>query len=690
MWQKKQKRHSGYSDFFESMQSPWLLLGLTVFCLLIILVSIFLEYQARERDYYRLLEKQAVLLINTVKRSTQSAITAAASIEEEMNSRLLAHLRLMDEIDFLPEETGKKQKTWILETNIQALFIYDAAGNLKFSLSKDTKMVAPIPDSDIQSWQQSASGDTVITWIDQNNPTQDRLIARVRRQQGGFIIAVVGDEQIRELKQILGIGYFLKRFQQEENIEYIVIQTSQTIVAGSFKPGQISGFSADPLLQSVLEGESIHTRTRRIEERLLFEAISPFRLQGFPFGVLRLGLSMEEVESLRKDNQRRLILFSVVLFIVGFIMMQVLATMRHRRLLSHELRLLQAYTNTILENLSSGVISINQRGDILTVNKRAGSLLPNRMGIFPGMSYTRLPDSLRDSVEQCLTPGKESFHSTNKGWINFQGEKRLLSIQTSLITEDENSKTCVLLLDDITDEMRLTEQINRNQKLTAMRNLAMSVAHEIKNPLNAIQLLLELVRKRTKTQMDDSIQNYLDTVNGEIHRISRIIEQYLRFSRPPTLNLTQISFPDLMDEVAQILGPQLRQRHIGLLLEIGKHETIHADPNLMRQVFINLIKNAEEASQDMGEIHIVGETQLPYYQIQISDRGSGIRPDDLESIFDLHFTTKENGTGIGLSVVQQIIEAHGGSISVRSVPGEGTQIILLLPFGEPENSESIE
>ena len=360
----------------------------------------------------------------------------------------------------------------------------------------------------------------------------------------------------------MGIGYFLKRFQSEKNIEYVLIQNSETIVAGSFNGYNISSFSNDPLLNALSTQDSIHSRIVNYGGQLIFETISPFKLYDQPFGVLRLGLSMNEYHRLKKTVNQRFFIFSAALVVFGLIFINFLISYRHRKLLLRDLSSLNDYTNTVLENLASGVISVDQKGQVQTVNKQALQLLNTNSKEVIHKSFTVLPSPFRDAIAQKLYNGTdENLHSKHE--YTASGRNICVALRINIINEENDNKTCVLLIDDVTDQTQLEEQVRKNQRLTAMRNLASAVAHEIMNPLNAIKLIVDLIKKKNKSLMGTATYDqHLTTVQNEIQRISAIVDQYLRFARSPEMNLTSVNFPDLMNEITSLYESPLKEKNI--------------------------------------------------------------------------------------------------------------------------------
>jgi PAS domain S-box-containing protein len=647
--------------------------------------STYYEYRARRSDYLSLLERQATLFINAISSSTQNALSTAETIENEFSSQILSSLKIIEKIDQRMELSESQFEELLQISNLEVLYVYDSEGNLTFFTAKDTSSLNPIPSYIIQSKLRNAFSDTILAIYDYENPESDRLIAFVNRRKGGLFAATIGQKQIQSLRSALGIGYFLKRFQSEENIEYILIQNSQTIVAGSFEGFSISPFSKDPQLKKVLDENKTNYRILDYNGQLIFETISPFYMDDTSFGVLRLGLSMEELESLIEDTQKGLYLFFAVLIVFGLVFANFLINYRHRKLLRRDLERLQDYTNTILDNLSNGVISIDKNGIIQSINKQALKLLEMDSASVMYNYFAVLPLTFQDCIANCLSLDKATQSIKEKVAISKNGHKKFLALTANLLKRGNEDKTCILVVSDITDQLQLEEQIRRNQRLTATRNLAFSVAHEVKNPLNSLKLLIDLIQKKYKPSEDvDTYSHYLSTIYDEINRIRDIIEQYLRYSRPPSLTLTLVNFPELIDEVSTLFAPQLRERNIVFRKDLQPHQPIKGDRNQLKQVFINLIKNAQEAIEHSGEISITGKVFNSYYEIRVKDDGKGVPEKDLDSIFDLHFTTKPNGNGVGLTVVLQIIMAHNAKINVESEEGHGTTFVLQFTL---ENSK---
>ncbi len=253
------------------------------------------------------------MFINSLSSSVQNAITAADRIESDMNDRIIANVKIMESMDQRNPLSKDELERMLQISGMEALHVYYEDGKLLQQVTKDPLKIYAILFPVINARIKKSLPDTILTLYDETRIDNEFMVAFVSRKNGGLIVAIISTEAIQSLRSTLDIGYYLKRFQVEKNIEYVLIQNSETIVAGSFNGYKISSFSKDPLLYTVLTQDSIQLRIVHYDQQPIFETISPFKLYDQPFGVLRLGLSMSEYQRLRKDINKRLLIFGAAL-----------------------------------------------------------------------------------------------------------------------------------------------------------------------------------------------------------------------------------------------------------------------------------------------------------------------------------------------------------------------------------------
>jgi signal transduction histidine kinase len=238
-----------------------------------------------------------------------------------------------------------------------------------------------------------------------------------------------------------------------------------------------------------------------------------------------------------------------------------------------------------------------------------------------------------------------------------------------------------ILIEDVTEREKLHGQLAEYEKLSALSQLALGAAHEINNPLLGISSYLELLRDEAA---EDAKKQEIEVVLENVYRISETIRGLLNFARPSPPQFTKVNINQLVDDTLSFLShqPIFRSIRVEKVLPAGLPQ-ITADLNQVRQVLTNMFINAAQSMPGGGDLR--AETAKVKFQeliqIQISDTGVGIPPENLKKIFDPFFTTKKSqGTGLGLSISLSYIKSHGGEISVRSEVGKGTTFSILLPI----------
>jgi len=235
--------------------------------------------------------------------------------------------------------------------------------------------------------------------------------------------------------------------------------------------------------------------------------------------------------------------------------------------------------------------------------------------------------------------------------------------------------------DRILREVRLMEEdTRRSERLTSMGLLAAGVAHEIRNPLNSISIIIQRLKAEFTTVEDNEIfRDYLSTVKKEISRISYIIEQFLRYARPAKLKLTNVNAEVIIREVLNVVGEKARADDITFNSEIEPDVTCKYDHDQMKQALLNIVLNALEACKKNGVVTIKAEKKKGAILMHVMDTGDGIPKEILPKIFDPYFTTKKTGNGLGLSEVHRIITAHGGKITAENNKSGGAVFHLYIP-----------
>ena len=239
--------------------------------------------------------------------------------------------------------------------------------------------------------------------------------------------------------------------------------------------------------------------------------------------------------------------------------------------------------------------------------------------------------------------------------------------------------------------MRDKNRGNENKHLRELEELSRltgQLAHEIKNPLSTIKINLKLIAEELETSRDGEQQftralRKIAVIQKEADRLEQILEGFLRYVDRSKLQLASVDINELVSDMVDFYSPQAHSRSITIRAVLCRQPLVcKADADMLKEVILNLFLNAQQAMSGAGELMVKTNKQGKDAVIQISDTGSGIDPDKLPNIFDAYYSTRPEGSGLGLATARKIVEAHNGTISVDSEPGKGTLFTIKLPLLE--------
>jgi signal transduction histidine kinase len=260
---------------------------------------------------------------------------------------------------------------------------------------------------------------------------------------------------------------------------------------------------------------------------------------------------------------------------------------------------------------------------------------------------------------------------------------RRVQVSLDFIQERGTPIGALLTMRDTESVRRIEDEIEISRRLSASGRLTRGVAHEVKNPINAIVLHLQLLQNKLR-QDDPETRRHMDIIGNEIHRLDRVVQILVDFTRPRDLRLEDVDLRKILESVAVLAAPDAARHDVQLVQELSDEDEalmVRADSDLMKQAILNLVLNGVQSMNNGGTLTIKARREDEMIVAEIMDQGCGIPPDAQEKIFELYFTTKgaEGGSGIGLAQTYQIMQWHYGSIEFDSIVGAGTTFRLRLP-----------
>ena len=428
---------------------------------------------------------------------------------------------------------------------------------------------------------------------------------------------------------------------------------------------------------------------RPIPEASLFGRI-PYRLIASVLLIVALAVTVILLFSLeQRQSHRDLMLFTLLVFLVSAGGIAAVITFLHDDSTRNTLEEVKGLARNILQSIPTGVLTVNRSGVITAVNPTAEAVLKRSAADLLGNSYETVfakGETIREVLDGALGDHR---HVSQKDLPYEGGNRGLQTIRVSTVElkEDDGQPAGVLLqAQDVTEWLGLEQRVRVAEKLAALHTLSAGVAHELRNPLSAMDLNLHLLEEELKEQgiPTNRTAHYLRVLNAECRRLSGILDNFMKFARPGSVGLHEVDVQRVIEHIASLMRFEAEERKIHLERTIENDlPPVLGDETQISQVLVNIVVNAFHATEGGGRCHITADAPIAdgkrWVEISVRDTGVGISEDALPRLFEPFYTTKSSGTGLGLAIAYRIMQDHGGSISISSAPGSGTVVALKFP-----------
>jgi len=337
--------------------------------------------------------------------------------------------------------------------------------------------------------------------------------------------------------------------------------------------------------------------------------------------------------------------------------------------------------DSVMAGLEDGLLLFTRDARAVMVSPAAEKFLGAPAGQFIGRKVTDIFPAGHPLRAALRIEGDELSEVASETELETaQGTKRV-GVSVQAIQEDGERMGALVTLRDLDSLESINTQLQVSERLAALGRITAGVAHEVKNPLNSMRLWLENLKESLPKEQESGAQDAVRVLDKEIDRLDMVVKRFLDFTRPMEVRLEATHLAELLKEVMQVAQPQLQKANVQVaqLLPIDVPE-VYVDRALLKQAVLNLVLNAAEAMPNGGQLRVVLSRRGEMAEITVGDTGKGIPAENKQKIFQLFFTTRPGGSGIGLASTFRIVQLHNGSIDFSSEVGRGTTFRIELPL----------
>ena len=397
-----------------------------------------------------------------------------------------------------------------------------------------------------------------------------------------------------------------------------------------------------------------------------------------PRQIIYLGFYTDSFAAARHEDIKQSLILLAILFLLGSGGLYALFLIQKSQATKVALENMELYTNNLIHSMPAGLISIDNKRKIVSANRNAQEFFGRTEVEMLGQRLQQLIGDQECPIAPLLKAGEE-FVDQPMECLQQGGEEIPLKVSASrLLDRDGQLRGMVLILRDQREIRAMEQALERSRRHAALGLMAAGIAHEIRNPLGTLRGFAQYFLRSDNP--DDKAHEYAELMIGEVDRLNRTVSALLQFSRPRETELVEVKFLQLLQRTILFVQSDADSQQVTLRLSAPEPAiTGDGDPDLLQQVLLNLVQNSLVATPAGGEIEVGFKLQGEKVHLWVRDSGRGLNPEDQARMFDPFFTTRKEGTGLGLSMVQQIIEQHNGRIEVETKSGQGTCITLILP-----------
>ncbi len=655
-----------------------LLTALAIVLAVALLTVSWVSYLRSRSDSLGLLVAQGTAFTESLAQASENAIASETIYDHLVQARysdLAASLRDRN----LSTITDQELVTMALTHDLMGVYLFDSAAN------PVTEVVArgphePLPEyieAEVADLLRSPESNYVLLMEEGEGPGETvHYYLEVTSRLDRVIVLAVDALYYAEALRQTGIGYLAQNMTREQGVEYIIYQSSDGIIFSSSKPGEVLAIESDPFLTAALESDTIMYREIEFQDGPVLELVRPFSSTKYPFGLFRVGLSLDAYLAVEKASGRRMLAQAGTLLALLIVALLYLRGRRKRHELRQRFTDMKSITDRIFQQMDTGVVAVDTSGVISLANRAFEEIFS--IEETKGRSWSEVVKEHASLVSD-FASGSKKADETEIRITGDEGVRTLLVARSKL---PGGAVSMVMVIYDITRLKEFERASVRKERLSEMGDLAAGVAHEIRNPLNAISIAAQrLAAEFQPTDREDQYRSFTQQIRDETSRLNDIITRFLALARVDRKKQREVKLDDLLREIGDLLRVEGDRVGLSVAVETEADLKVKADPDRFKQVFLNFFNNSKEAlAGKNGSLSIIAQREGGQVRIAVADTGPGIPAESKDKIFAPYYTTKEAGTGLGLATVQRIISEMGGDIHLNDSYTGGTMFVITLPM----------
>jgi len=662
--------------------NPRFIALIIIFLALAVFFITWISTKESRSDSFKLLVMQGTAFTEALAQASENAITAETFYDHLIQQKYSDLVETLAE-DNLSEISEQELYQFTLIHDLYAVHVIPIdSGTVKRGLTGGSGMELPdFVAEEVEQLIVDPQAHFVLLLDENDSPGETTHYYLQLTNRLDYVVVLVSDAlYYSEALRQTGIGYLAQNMAREKGVIYIIYQSKGGIIIASRKPGNLLAIESDPFLLGALESDTIQHRIFEFQEQNVLELVRPFATARYPFGLFRVGLSLEGYYAVSGGFDKQMVVMSGILFILMVVAILYLNSKRKRREISREYTRMKTLTDKIFEQMKTGVGAVDSEGIIRLANEAFERIFS--LPVAEGKKWSEVSGpnlKLDDFIAGRVEADEIEVE------LDVAGENRDILIARSKISSDNDRRPSVVIVAyDITRLKEYERKSARKERLSEMGNMAAGVAHEIRNPLNTISIAAQRLASEFKPEKNSrEYISFTEKIKSETRRLNDIIARFLALAREENQSDKLIDIGQIIGEFDGFIEAEASSLEIEVEVSCESGIKIRANRDALRQVLQNLYNNAKEAYNGRaGKISIKCARQGGNTVLTFSDNGPGIDRKIREKIFSPYFTTKDAGTGLGLPTVFKIVSDLGGDIRIENVPGGGAAFIIILPGEE--------